>query len=298
MNFNKVIKIISMGADPEYAVFNRSTNQPVIISYEIPGKKAEPFKLTKDISVQPDGVAIEMTMTPSYTKEEFVNKLLSSERIADAFVKNINPDYEIRAIGSAHYPMNELRKHKECMEFGCSPSYCAYTGASFEIKSAASTTLRTFGQHRHVGFKLHPMDENYYKIIESIIKSMDVFLGIPALLLDTDMERRELYGKAGDFRLKQIEDLCILEYRTLSGALGMNKEVHEWIIDGLNKSVDYANNGDLKMLEECEDIITGLINDFSNWKDYLNTTMEVFNVTPFKSSTNVSANTYGLSVCK
>lgn len=282
MNFNTKIKIEAWGADPESAVFDKRTNKPVIITDRIPGKKAEPFQLSKDISVQPDGVAIEMTMTPSATKEEFVKKLLLSEQMANIFVRTIDNNYEIRAISSAHYPMNELKKHKDCMEFGCSPSYCAYTGAAFEIKSAASTTLRTFGQHRHISFKLDPKNREYYKIIETIIKAMDVFLGVPALLIDKDMERRELYGKAGDFRLKQIDDLCILEYRTLSGALGCSKETHEWIVDNIEAAIDFVNNGDIKLLESCEDIIVGLINDFNNYKDYLETTLDVFKVNVLK----------------
>ena len=32
---------------------------------------------------------------------------------------------------------------------------------------------------------------------------MDLFLGVPSILIDPDTERRKMYGKAGDYRLKE-----------------------------------------------------------------------------------------------
>ena len=45
-----------------------------------------------------------------------------------------------------------------------------------------------------------------------MLRYIDVYVGLPSILYDTDAERRKLYGKAGCFRLQPYG----FEYRTLS----------------------------------------------------------------------------------
>lgn len=49
----------------------------------------------------------------------------------------------------------------------------------------------------------------------SLVRYMDVFLGIPSVVKDKDKKRRSLYGKAGCFRLTDYG----VEYRVLSSTM-------------------------------------------------------------------------------
>lgn len=46
----------------------------------------------------------------------------------------------------------------------------------------------------------------------AMLRYIDAIVGLPSILFDTDVERRNLYGKAGCFRLQKYG----FEYRTLS----------------------------------------------------------------------------------
>jgi hypothetical protein len=262
------------GQDPELCVINIKTNKPVIVP--LPGSKAEPHQVTKDVSVQPDGAAFEMCVTPTKTAEEFVAMHMNALTVGNAFVKNINPELALVGMSSAHYPMSDLKANPHCLEFGCSPSYCVYTGMSFDIPPASSTTLRTFGSHIMCGWKGN-MEEipDFYKHVESIIKCCDLFLGIPSLLLDKDAERRQLYGKAGDFRVKQLGDNIVLEYRSLGGFFNKNEELTRWKITNFIKALEYyIQNPDIPDIIECEDTIRHAIDN--NDLTYVNSIVKIF----------------------
>ena len=40
-----------------------------------------------------------------------------------------------------------------------------------------------------------------------MVKLLDIFLGIPSVIIDPDKKRRKLYGKAGAFRLTKYGKL-------------------------------------------------------------------------------------------
>lgn len=51
--------------------------------------------------------------------------------------------------------------------------------------------------HIHIGYNNPEIEKSV-----DIIKAMDLFLGIPSILMDKDTLRRSRYGKAGAFRFK------------------------------------------------------------------------------------------------
>lgn len=89
----------------------------------------------------------------------------------------------------------------------CDPDYCVYTNAKNEVSKAAKTNLRSAGFHIHVGYPENNIDTSLL-----MLRYIDAFVGLPSILYDTDAERRNLYGKAGCFRLQKYG----FEYRTLS----------------------------------------------------------------------------------
>lgn len=89
----------------------------------------------------------------------------------------------------------------------CDPDFCIYTKNPNEVGKASKTSLRSAGFHIHVGYPENNIDTSI-----AMLYYIDAIVGLPSILYDTDVERRNLYGKAGCFRLQPYG----FEYRTLS----------------------------------------------------------------------------------
>jgi len=169
-----------------------------------------------------DNVLAEFTVTPSKTEADFIKHILENlSAVRKMFTsKGIN----LRIASSAHYSDKEL-DNPIAKRFGCSPDFDAYRMCVNEVASSATeTTLRTAGGHIHFS---HAIFDDPFKIIE-MIKLMDLFLGVPSILMDNTpeaKERRSLYGKAGAHRPK---DYPGGEYRPLSNFWTQNADSIRW----------------------------------------------------------------------
>ena len=69
---------------------------------------------------------------------------------------------------------------------------------------------------------------------------LDIFLGVPSILVDQDTKRRSLYGKAGNFRLQPWG----VEYRVLSSFMMSNEDliskVYNNTIEAIIRYNDYG----------------------------------------------------------
>ncbi|MFW3388673.1 UNVERIFIED_CONTAM: hypothetical protein RF648_22080, partial [Kocuria sp. CPCC 205274] len=100
--------------------------------------------------------------------------------------------------------------HESAFVFGCEPDYNALTGQRNPKPAAADVGLRTAGGHIHIGYDdVIGVNSENQKVLGVMC---DYFLGLPALLLDSDDRRKELYGKAGACRFKKYG----IKYRVLS----------------------------------------------------------------------------------
>ena len=87
-----------------------------------------------------------------------------------------------------------------------------------------------------------------------LIKYLDMYLGIPSVLKDPDTKRRNLYGKAGCFRLTSYG--C--EYRVLSSYFIKDDETISWVWDRVFKAIN-AYNDDKELISS--DLVQETINE-------------------------------------
>lgn len=212
-----MIDNITIGADPELFIVDKTNNKVISSVGLIPGKKGEPYvadNMPKGFGIEIDNILGEFNIPPTSSKEGFVNNIEYMKNYIDDFIKSKNPNYTIQCIASRMVDDDQLTS-PEAREFGCSIDYNAYTRRANPKPKGTSTNLRSAGFHIHVGYD-HPS----VNLSLNLIKLFDIYLGIPSILIDKDTKRRSLYGKAGAFRLTKYG----FEYRTLSSYLMSKKE--------------------------------------------------------------------------
>jgi len=242
------INNITLGCDPE--IFLRNSNNELVSSCgKFKGTKNSPFPLT-DVGhyMQEDNVALEFNIPPAIDKKSFkrdINKsLFLIEEIANGKELKI-------AIESSGNFKNEDLEHPKAKEFGCMPDFNAWK-KRVNNPPSPSTNLRTCGGHIHIGY-----DNPKLKLNLSLIKAMDLFVGIPSLFLDNDNLRRSMYGKAGCFRNKNFG----VEYRVVSNFWIKQDNLIEWVWDSTLNAINFVNNNELNVLDSSSFKIEDIINN-------------------------------------
>ena len=165
--------------------------------------------MPEGFGLETDNILAEFNIPPVKDEINFVNNIVYMQEYIDKFVKSKNPDLGIKCIASQTVPKSELQSDQAKL-FGCDVDYNAYTMKANPKPKGTSTNLRSAGFHIHVGYENPDVDTSL-----SLVRYMDVFLGIPSVVKDKDKKRRSLYGKAGCFRLTDYG----VEYRVLSSAM-------------------------------------------------------------------------------
>jgi len=118
------------------------------------------------------------------------------------------------------------------------------------------------GFHVHLGIPrnlLNPTKENYLKIIQIIVSSLDYYLGTLSVLVEKDDYERRCspftpYGKVGDFR---ADNHITLEYRVPGGALLS----HPYLTDGLLNIASLITHDVIERVRIITDDFRGVIDD-------------------------------------
>tara|TARA_R110000822_G_scaffold42836_9_gene116148 strand:- start:2744 stop:3532 length:789 start_codon:yes stop_codon:yes gene_type:complete len=222
------IENLTIGSDPE--LFLETPDGEVVSCIGFcSGTKEKPELISKDgHAIQIDGIALEYNLPPSKTKEELINNI------------NFIKDYTINTIAkpkglviSKKVSEEILDKHlpPEARILGCSASFCAWT-ESVNGSPDGKSNWRSVGGHVHLGYNNPTMETSI-----EIIKAFDLFLTVPSILIDTDTNRRKLYGRAGEFRFTSFG--C--EARCLSNFWIHNNELIGWVYDQLQLMVNFIN---------------------------------------------------------
>lgn len=231
-----IAKNITVGSDPELFIINTKTNKVVSSIGLIPGVKGHPWKskeFKSGYGLEIDNILAEFNIPPARDCDAFIESIEYMKNFIRKFVKEKNPDLDILCSASQIVDEDQLQS-EEAKLFGCSVDYNAYTLEPNPKPNGESTNLRSAGMHIHLGYDT-PNTETSLELI----RYMDIFLGVPSILLDTDTRRRSLYGKAGCFRLTPYG----LEYRVLSSYFMSSRKLMEFVWNGTMSAIRALNNG-------------------------------------------------------
>ena len=249
-------KNITIGTDPEFFIQDKDGKLISSIGI-IEGTKDVPNRLKflgSGFAIQKDNVLGEFNVPHGYSAQEVSNSVSIMKAYISGLLesKGLHPLYA----ASGKYDDDQLQSD-EAKEFGCSPDFNAWTNGVNEKPEGTTTTLRSAGCHCHVGY-----DGKTAKRSRDIIKALDVFIGIPSVIIDTDTKRRSLYGKAGCFR----HTMFGCEYRTPSGFFLSDPKLTEWLFGQIFEAINYLNEFGIEEINNdgawiVETINSGNINE-------------------------------------
>lgn len=242
MKINNVL----VGTDPE--VFITRDGAPYPICGLLGGTKEEPLTiLDGTFAVQEDNVMAEFCVPPTNNSTAMYENIQK----ALAYIQKRLPEFNILIAPSAHFTPTLLMENPKALEFGCDPDYNVWNMRTNHVNvEEADPTLRTCGGHVHIGYDSPNLNTNL-----AIIKAMDLFLGVPSIVLDNDPERRILYGKAGAFRVKPYG----VEYRVLSNFWIAEQYLVDWLFQSVKLAIDFVNQ-EKTITEETAGLVIRCIN--------------------------------------
>ena len=231
---------LTIGADPE--LFLESSPGGFVrsaIGY-IGGTKDQPLALSRPgYFVQEDNVAAEFNIPAATTEQEFVESIQWT--ITEIAKKVANLGFRPRLTASEVFPTIELNCAAAKM-FGCEPDFNAWTGNRNPRPHSTDEHLRSCGGHVHVAVD---MEVN----IDQMIQAHDLFLGVPSIMMDADIRRRQLYGRAGAHRRTDY-DVTSWEYRVLSNFWLRTPELTGWVFNQTKRAVEFATGFTKKTWEQ------------------------------------------------
>lgn len=244
-----LVEKVTLGADIEVFLKDRTTDEIVTAEGIIKGTKDVPYIFDKEnryFATSLDNVMAEFCIPPATRPSEFYDAIQKALR----YINGTIPGHLTTYASAAEEIDEKYLQTENAQLFGCEPDYNAWT----DLKNnppGTSTRLRTCGGHIHIGY-----DMSDHMINLMLIKAMDIFVGLPSLILEPDNLRKTMYGKAGAFRDKNYG----VEYRTISNFYLNDKSLTDWVFNNTLAAIEFVNNGGANDLgvEEKESIVNAI----------------------------------------
>ena len=211
-----------LGSDPEVFLQDQAGNPVSAIGY-INADKWNPMQIPdmpEGYTLQEDNVSLEYGVPPASSADEFVLHINSVMNKSKEYLPNLSFS-KLSCIIFPKSQMNDPRAHI----FGCEPDFDAWTKDVNKKPNPPHPLMRSAGGHIHVETTKDALD---------VIRAMDLFLGVPSVLMDDGEMRKQLYGKAGAFRAKPYG----VEYRTLSNFWIFNDDLIRWVWNNTQRALD------------------------------------------------------------
>lgn len=248
---------ITIGSDLEMFITDQDDNLESAIGI-FGGTKTEPKYIGELCYIQEDNILVEANIPPVDNFDDFY-KYISYIK---SYINETHPEYKLKYSSSETAPLNLLLNEK-AREFGCEPVFIVdYNNdgdiipeddfnEGIEIKRQSNK--RTGGYHIHIGYK-NPTE----KISREIVKLFEKNVTLQLLSEDIDdHNRREFYGKCGEYRIKPYG----LECRSVGSYFLKDESTIRKVWDGVQKTITEFNNGERVSKQEFE-IIKDIIDNY------------------------------------
>jgi len=210
-----------LGSDPE-VFLQDAAGKPISSIGYINADKWNPYQIPdmpKGYTLQEDNVSLEYGIPPAATAEEFIRSINNVMARSLDFVPNLN----FSRMSCIIFPEDQMN-HPMAHIFGCEPDYNAWTTKENIKPAPPHQFMRSAGGHIHVETTNDPY---------TTVRNMDLFLGVPSVLMDSGEDRRKMYGGAGACRVKPYG----VEYRTLSNFWIFEDRLMQWVWDNTARAV-------------------------------------------------------------
>ena len=198
---------------------------------------------------------MEFNIPPINTQQQLLDNINRMKDFIINYLIERNFDLQLACKASAILEMDQLLDEQSFV-FGCDPDFSCYTEKQNPTPALLNPYLRSAGCHFHLGYA----NPSVAKGIE-LIKYMDMFLGIPSILMDTDIDRRNLYGKAGSYRFQKWG----VEYRVLSSYFISSNETLTSCYNQIEKAINaFENQMALVPKEEVLEVINNNNTNLAN----------------------------------
>lgn len=245
-NFLEINMRFTFGSDPEFMLVDEHGHYKSAIGI-VPGSKCNKYK-KNNCCYYYDNVLAECNVEPANTKSQAVKNVKTA---LSGYARLLHP-HKIISQAAQKFPKIELET-PEALIVGCSSESCAYELMDIDTtklkKKFQKNTLRTAGGHIHLGTEL---GKNFISCV-SLIRMLDLFVGIPSLFIDHDPTsqcRRKLYGMPGRYRQPEHG----IEYRSLSNFWLASPELVKLIYDLCDFTISFVENGHHNQLWEIDEI--------------------------------------------
>lgn len=249
---------VLVGSDFEMFLMNKNGKYISAIPFN-KGTKDIPEKIEGQpgCCIQRDGVLQECNVPPvrlDQPSKFWDNLQIVKDYIYDKFASKNK--LKLVCCPTADFEENELVDNESKL-VGCDPDYNAWLDGDMNEKPCSfANNTRSCGFHIHLSYPGADVNTSI-----NLMKLFDLFITVPFVLYDEDTKRREIYGKAGSFRLCDWEKAQGFEARTLSN-FALNSEVYiDYIFNQLNALFDYFNENNMdKVNERAGDIVSAINN--------------------------------------
>lgn len=235
--------MFSFGSDPEFFL---SLNGKIVNAIGLLPPKEQMISRGFS-SVYHDNALAELQIEPGHTAAEAIENIRKSILL----LQETLPKHKIK-IKSAHWFQASDVDNDESRNVGCNSEYCAYTLEQMMPPQdiIKNTGFRTAGGHIHLGN--NDLFYDGHGIIRTV-RMLDLFLGVPSLLLDNDNTqryRRKIYGYAGSHRVPDHG----LEYRCIGNFWFRSPRLVEIIYELTELTIKFVeNDGQKKYWKDPED---------------------------------------------
>lgn len=258
MSEKKLITNLTLGSDVEFFLQNKNTGEIISAESYVKGTKNKPFNFDESSpfwATSLDNVAYEGNIPPVEKKDDWYGNLTRLR----AYIDSTLPIDLCTVTLPSHNFDDKWLQTETAKTFGCDPSYCVWT-RTMNNPPEVRTNVRSIGKHIHASWQGMTFEE-----VEEWVKAMDLFLGIPSVILEPEelsRQRRTLYGKAGEFRWSEDEQQQIkrAEYRSLSSWFAQDKKYCDYTYDQTQRAIQWVEEGNFIDLESplASEIVTAI----------------------------------------